>query len=295
MNNAIFMAFDDKHFYYFIRLYNSLNENYPDHPIILAHYEGIQPSRVEWLKSRKDIRLYLNTELPPELTTQYYHKAVPSKLVYFKYLLWTELYDEYDNILHLDADTLVFSSFEELFKRDEFFVAYNNISFKEVTILPTNKKDRGLSGFYLGYHGIRTPTHNDMVNAGIFMIPKKYRKREHLKFLIDITNDFKDLLVYADQSALSLWCIKNNITPSEEYEYNFQTPLFEKSYRSRYKGKLSLGSFFSLRKDIINKIKILHYSGPIKPDIIKFRKWNLMGRYANLFYEQYQKYQGIPE
>lgn len=294
MNNAIFTAFDDNHFFYFIRLYNSLNENYPNHPNIIVHYEGKNTDRINWLKSRKDIRLFLNTELSVNLTSLHFHKAVPSKLVYFKYLLWTNKYDEYDNILHLDVDTLVLGSLDELLSRDDFFVVYNNIPFKEVRILPDDKKSRGLAGCYLRYHGIKEPEHDDMINAGVFMIPKIGRKKKYLESLVEITNDFKDLLVYADQSALSLWCMKHGIAPSTEYQYNFQTPLFNKFLDSRYKGDLDLGSYFSLKKDILYKIKILHYSGPIKPDCPMFRKWRHMGRYKELFYECFQKYQGVP-
>ena len=213
-------------------------------------------------------------------------------MVYYKYLLWTNRYDEYDNILHLDVDTLVLAPLDELFNRNEFFIVYNNISFREVRILPKDKKSMALAGFYLGYHGIRLPEHEDMINAGVFMIPKRFRQKKYLDSLVDITNDFKDLLVYADQSALSLWCIKNEIIPSDEYQYNFQTPLFDKFFRSRYRGDLSLGNYFSLKKDILNKIKILHYSGPIKPNYAQFHSWRLMGRYKKIFYDCFQKYGG---
>lgn len=293
MTNAIFVAFDDHHWHYFTRLYNSLQDNYPNHPTLLVHYDGFDSVRAEWLRKRSDIRLFLHPKLSINLNSMHYHKAVQSRMVYFKYLLWTDQYDEYDNILHLDVDTIVLSTLDELFEQNKFFVVSNNISFKEVTILPRDRKGMALAGYWLGYHGIKKPEHDDMINAGVFVIPKSYRKEKYLNSLIEITNDFKNLLVYADQSALSLWCIKHSILPSKEYQYNFQIPLFDKFFRSRYKGELSPGSYFSLKDDILNKIKILHYSGPIKPDYTKFREWRLMGRYKKIFLDCYHKYSGV--
>jgi lipopolysaccharide biosynthesis glycosyltransferase len=291
MDNAIFLAFDDKHWHYFIHLYNSLQENYPDHPTLLVHYNGWDYFKTSWLSKRPDIRLYSSTKLPIDLISHWYHDAVPSKMVYYKYLLWTEDYDEFDNILHIDADTLILSPLDELFEKNEFFVIKNNIPFKEVRILPESKTYNDIRDKKLQKHDIRLPEHDDMINAGVFVIPRKYRTMDHLKTLIDITNDFGHLLVYADQSALSLWCMKNDITPNEDYQYNFQIPLFDKFFKPRYK---SIGSYLSLKKDILNKIKIVHFSGPIKPNYEKFRTWRLMGRYANIFLNCYRKYEGVP-
>lgn len=262
--------------------------------MLLVHYTGWEYFKINWLRKRPDIRLYSNAKLPIDLISHWYHDAIPSKMVYYKYLLWTEDYDEFDNILHLDADTLILSPLDELFEKDEFFVVKNNIPFKEVRILPENKTYNDIKNKKLKKYGIRLPKHDDMINAGVFLIPKRYRTKDHLNTLVDITNDFGYLLVYADQSALSLWCLKNNITPSEDYQYNFQTPLFDKLFRPRYKKSLDIGNYLKLKKDILNKIKIIHFSGPLKPNYPKFKTWRLMGRYANIFLNCYRKYEGVP-
>jgi lipopolysaccharide biosynthesis glycosyltransferase len=305
MNNAIFIALDDRHWHYFMHCYNSILDNYPNHPKLLVHYSGWRKERISWLSYREDIRLYLKQDLPKEFSYSWYHEEVPSKMVYFKYLLWTDEYDEYDNILHLDADTIVLSPLDDLFENKEFFIVKNNISFKEVQVisnkktyeprlLRNNRAYRGVIDPILQAHGIKYPNQEDMVNAGIFLIPKVYRTKSYLDSLLRITNDFGPFLVYADQSALSLWCIENSITPSSDYQYNFQMPLFDKLLRSRYKENLDVGCYFNFKKDILNKIKIVHFSGTLKPDRIKFNKWGLMGRYANLFCNCYKIYSGVP-
>jgi lipopolysaccharide biosynthesis glycosyltransferase len=269
-------------------------DNYPNHPKLLVHYSGWRKERISWLSYRDDIRLYLKQDLPKEFSYKWYHEEVPSKMVYFKYLLWTSEYDEYDNILHLDADTIVLSPLDDLFENKEFFVVKNNISFKEVRILSNAKKSQGAIVQKLQEHGIRYPEHGDMINAGIFLIPKTYRTKQYLDMLLGITNDFGTFLVYADQSALSLWCIKNNIIPSSDYKYNFQMPVFDKLLRSRYKDELDVGCYFNLKRNILNNIKIIHFSGILKPDRIKFDRWGLMGRYAELFSTCYRTYSGVP-
>lgn len=295
MNNAIFIAFDDHHYFYFRHLYNSLQESYPGHPKLLVHYNGWDPNKVSWLRSMPGIDLTIVKDLPLNINVNLHHKSVPSKMVYYKYLLWTDKFDEYDNILHLDVDTIILSPLDDIIECPEFFIVKNNISFKEIQVLSKDKIYRDTIEDALKSYNIRCPDQDDMVNAGVFVIPKRYRKKEYLDSLINITNDFNTLLVYADQSALSIWCLKNHINPNSDYRYNFQMPLFNKFFQPRYKKWLDIGNYLSLKKDILDKIKIVHYSGPIKPDNFKFMRWALMGRYAGLFSRLYDKYWGLKQ
>lgn len=291
MKNAIFCAFDDNHWDHFLHCYNSIKVNYPEHPELLIFYKGSSEERISWLKDKKGIRLYLNETLSDNMKYKWYHKAVHSEMVYFKYMLWTDKFFEYDNILHLDVDTIILKSLEDLFNKEEFFIVKNNLQFKEIQILPTEKKYQGLIKEILLDHNIKNVKQSDMVNAGVFMIPKKYRNEHYLKSLLEITKDFGPLLVYADQSALSLWCLKHNIPVSEEYQYNFQTPIFNKFFKSRYSKKLfHIGSYFSRNVGILDNIRIIHFSGILKPGDPKFLSWKLMGGYSTLFKDTYKKY-----
>jgi lipopolysaccharide biosynthesis glycosyltransferase len=290
MRNAIFVAFDDMHWHYAMNCFNSIRDNYPFHPDILVYYNGFRKERIAWLKGQAWLKLFLNPELPKDLIAYKYHKDVVSDMVYYKYLLWTEQFDNYDNILHLDVDTIILSSLNELFEKTDFFVVKNNLYFKELQVLDTNKDNRAILKLRLSNVGLNFPQQGDMINAGVFLIPKKYRTPEYYNTLLNITRVFLPYLKYADQSALSLWCMLHNIKPSEDYSYNFQMPLFNKFLVPRYK---STGSIFSFKKDILNSIRIIHYSGSIKPDREKFMKWGLMGRYSKLFRDCYRRYMGV--
>lgn len=207
------------------------------------------------------------------------HKDVPFFIVYYKYLLFTDIFDDYENVLYLDSDVIVnkdITSF--VFNTKDFFVVKNNFYSKEVRILnPFSKVLLDSIGLSIkNYNNIK-----DMINAGVMLVPKKYRNSYYYESLIDITNKLADFLEYGDQSALSLWCLRHNIKVSEDYGYNYQMPVYNKWFMPRYK---NIKFYFFYNKNVVNDISIIHYSGKVKPPDRRFLKWHLMGRYNKLFY-----------
>lgn len=290
MRNAIFIAFDETHAHHAFRCLNSIEENYPDHPELLVFYNGHKPDTISKLKSKPYIRLYHNTTLPTELLDVPCHKDVQSSMVFYKFLIWNYMFLEYDNILHLDVDTLIRAPLDRLMEKKDFFIVRNNLNFKEVQVLYNPGNYKGAMEMTLNKHGLVMPEQEDMVNAGVFVIPKSYRTANQHHLLLSLIRAFAPYVKYADQSILSLWCMKNKIQISDEYQYNFQMPVFNKRFTSRYKGNLDVGMFFSKRREVLSHIDIIHFSGPIKPDTREFLSWKLMGRYAKLFSDCYYHY-----
>jgi lipopolysaccharide biosynthesis glycosyltransferase len=109
-----------------------------------------------------------------------------------------------------------------------------------------------------------------MCNAGMFMIPKKYRTSVYFNHLIKIEKKFFHWIKYEDQSILTLWCQYFNIPISNEVKYNFQT------------------TFETLKHIDSKDIKIVHFSG-IKPDKEEFLKWNWINNQESLknLFERY--------
>ena len=287
MNDAIFMAFDDRHWVYAQACLRSLIMNYPNYPSLLIFYNGHDHEKKDWLLSIQRATIYHNYPLPKCIENPIFHKDVNSEMVYYKYLLWTDMFRNYNNILHLDVDTIILSPLDDIFKSENFFIIRNNLYFKEIKILSIlNKKVKKI----LSNLDICLPTRKDMVNAGVFVIPRKYRSDRLKTSLIMITNMLKPYLKYADQSAISLWCMRHVIIPTESYEYNYQVPLYNKVFIPRYKKELSPGFYFTLNKNLMDNIKIIHYSGQHKHISDKFMKWRLMGRYSKLFLNILNKY-----
>lgn len=222
--NAIFISFDDNYLSYATSCINSILSNYPDHPVILLNYSGNQKivahehlgsGRIEILQLQNDFNFTLG--------------PVKSPIVYDRFLLWGEIFQEFNKILHLDVDTLVLRPLDDLFEHEFFITSDNHIQARSLTIhdrriqhqltpadiSACNKllKDDNLQSM----NKIHT-----MANAGVFLISKKYRGPSQLNSLIRLATRYDKYLAYADQSAISIWCAQNNLKPNLDFKFNQQ-------------------------------------------------------------------------
>jgi len=224
MNHAIVVVFDDAYGMFARACLNSIRQNYPNYPQILAFYDGADASLKRFLADFDRLRIRSGAEMfQPHLDWDL--GPVSSPMVYFKYGLFGPDFDEYDVLLHLDADTLVLKPLDELFRDDDFFIVSNHgfyptervfaaDAFADMNLLCRLAHDG------LGYPGGK----DDMVNAGVFAVPKRRRQPPHRDRLVDITRTYNEYLQYADQSALSLWCRSFHIPIRVDFRYNFQSP-----------------------------------------------------------------------
>jgi hypothetical protein len=73
---------------------------------------------------------------------------------------------------------------------------------------------------------------HDMLNAGVFMIPKKRRSEFHLTQFLEATCNYNDYMMFAEQSAISLWCHLNNIPIHKKWIYNFQVNFYNLNFKA---------------------------------------------------------------
>jgi lipopolysaccharide biosynthesis glycosyltransferase len=252
--------------------------NYLSHPKILVYYSG----------SNREIRNLIRCLENFELKDIFYRdnfKGQTKRLgpvnhpgVYLKYNLWTSDFSDYDNVLYLDCDTLVQKSLDYLFDEDEFFIVSNHEPHTKVRVFGKDKRDNWFLQRKLNKYGIEYPEgQNSMANAGVFLIPKKYRTYFYYTLLCKLSKSFIKYSAYADQSIISLWCSILNIPIRPEYLFNYQP------------------SFGSLR-DIGSppeSARIIHFSGPYSPDSEEFLNWDWAGPNAKYFNEVYLKYQEV--
>lgn len=276
--NAIVFYFDDRYLGYAKALIGSLMTNYLSHPKILVYYDG----------ANREIRNLIRCLENFELKDIYYRdnfKGQYRKLgpvnhpgVYLKYNLWTADFSEYDNVLYLDCDTVVQKSLEYLFEQEEFFIVSNHEPHTKVRIFGKDKRTNWFLKRKLNKYGMEYPEgQNSMANAGVFLIPKKYRTQFYYQLLCRLSKTFIRDSAYADQSIISLWCSALNIPIRQDYLFNYQP------------------SFGSLR-DVgapPQSARIIHFSGPHRPDSKEFLEWDWAGQYANYFSEVYLKYQDV--
>jgi len=112
-----------------------------------------------------------------------------------------------------------------------------------------------------------------MVNAGLFILPKKYRTKEQYEYIYYLANRYNHYNFYGDQTIITLWAFKNNIIPTLNENYNFFPLNF--NYRSY---------------DLTN-VRMLHFIciKPTEPE--KFMKWDLLKNGKAELLELFNSYQ----
>ena len=179
--------------------------------------------------------------------------------------------NDYDNILHLDVDTIVLQDLDEILVKDEFLMFDNNEILEGVDIIDKSDEAQStINNLKINYDVYNPPKFG---NAGVFTLPKRYRTRENLEQLQIITKEMGRYLLYADQSAINLWMIKNGVEVSDSIEYNFQPHFFN----------------YDNNKYEFSDVKILHFAAK-KADTIQFVLWWRMKNLGVDFYNLYKKY-----
>lgn len=268
MKNAIFTVLNDGYLPLFKTFVNSIKTNYPQHPTIFVACKECNQYTCNYIRSLTNV-----------VPISFREKCIGNSLVLQRYRLWDpEDITQADNILYLDNDILVLESLDELFESSEFFIVSNYDPHNSIRIFRNDinrlNVDNLLDRFFLRYPDGR----HDMGNAGVFMIPKKYRTRMYFEKLLDIHAEFIHYAAYEDQSIISLWCHYFNIkimSNRESLKYNVQP--------SNY----SVPDF-----DIpLQEAKILHFSSPKKPGTEEFENWNWIPEFQKQsMMELYQYY-----
>jgi len=256
LKNAIFITFDDRFSTLARACLRSLVRNYPKHPQLFVYYDGTNERVLKFLQGIPNLKLVPTIEIPG-ISDNLSLGEVGSATVYYRYFAWGDFFDDFDNVLYLDADTLVLRPLDEILQVQEFFVVENREPTESVRVFSANDlRDETLRVLL---EQDKLPTMQevaDMCNAGVFVIPKKLRSRQCQQQLIEITNRYNRYLNYADQSAISLWCRKNDIPFSTKVEFNYQVTFFNTEVQRR-----------------LRDVYVLHFSSPRKPNTTKFLKW----------------------
>lgn len=249
MKHGLFVTFDDGYFQYFKSLITSIRIQYPNYPTIYIAYKG----------SNNEIGNYIR-QIPKAEPVIY--RTDYGKLTYQRFRLWNpdELQDV-DKIIHLDCDMIVREPLDELFEHEEFYIVSNAEPHYSVRIFNKDSSQHLIRSALRTKHMTFPDGPHSMANAGMFMIPRKYRTEMYIETLIKLDVELREFFGYNDQSAISLWCRYFNIPIRREIkdlEYNVQPPQF---------------SIPGNRVKLENA-KIIHYSGLTKPHMPEFDDWN---------------------
>lgn len=248
--NCIFMTFDDGYFRYAKVALNSLRENFPEHPPIKVLYTG---NSIEVIAFIDAIPNCSQIEVPDALYdySQYNLGVIGSSMVYVRFILWSDYFDEYDTIMYIDCDTIIQQGFSELFELERFFVVSDNAPYEPENVFAPREKHNPLLMKRLREDGLDFEVvQNSMINSGVFVLPRSFRTIEQYELLKSLLRRYNDFIVHSDQSIITLWCLVNGIVPSRDFRYNFQTQHILTD---------------AVVEIALNDIKIMHFSN-FKPD-----------------------------
>lgn len=271
--HAVFLTFDDGFARYGRACIRSLVHNWRRRPEILLCYAGQDPDTRKALGRIKRLRLLDPEQLPiPEMTG--YAGRLISPMVFVRYALWSDAFDEFDKVMYLDADTLVMRSLDPAFERDEFFAVANHYPMPHGGVFhPEAEKDPDLLA-RLEEDGLSFPDHmDDMCNTGMFVLPRRLRTAEHQAELVRLASRYGPWMKFADQSAISLWCRAQGISYSTRWELNYQT-----HYLAYPDTRLPL-----------RRVRMFHFTRH-KPDSPEFATWNYAAGHAKRLQRWFRRY-----
>ncbi len=217
MSNCIFICFDEHYFEFARACINSITENYPGHPTIVVLYTGNNDATINYFKSKKRVKL-LDADIDYILNADLHIGRLNNKLIYLRYVMFSNVFDEFDKVLYLDIDVLVLRPLNDLFEQDGFFAVSNATAM----VSTFYNQDSRLIELLRSDGILCNPNDVEMINSGVLLVPKNYRTQEYCKQLWDITLKYRDYLAFGDQSAFSIWMYLNKIPAQLRYEYNFQ-------------------------------------------------------------------------
>jgi hypothetical protein len=217
---AIFIAVNGKFFAYTVIFLKNLRRNYPQHPDVVAYWADLSESELRWLSQFPRVRLVQYVPDPemvgPAMAT-HRPKYADSKISYARFEIWTDAFKEYDQVLHLDTDTIVLAPLDDLIDREGFTIFAEshqnpNAIFKD--------RDNPELLAKLKADGITPPAIH--ANFGVFCISRRHRTVEEYKTLKHLIQRYGAHFMWADQSLINVWLGLRGIPISQSREFNYQ-------------------------------------------------------------------------
>jgi lipopolysaccharide biosynthesis glycosyltransferase len=261
MNNAIFLPFDNNFTLYARACINSIKRNFPEHPRMLVLYDGSEPAFLSFLAGMDNLDLVKTSDMN-EIFARFGLQdsdVNDKRFLLYKYLAWSELFEPYDNVLYLDVDTLVLRPLDEMLSTAEFLIIPDNEIRADARVFQVAEYANSQLLELLHEDGLPLfDQREDMCNAGVFVIPKKFRTNQHLRQLLNIRQRYDRFFAHADQSVISIWCRLNAIRYTPRFDFNFQQAMLNSDIKGYDE----------------NNVYIIHFSTTFKPNTMGIVRWN---------------------
>lgn len=243
--NAIFVNVSSSYFKYFHVFNRSLQRNYPNYPALIVVWQDLTEPQLAFLKTIPRAHAYdvnsLNVKAGPRLVG----RPEDPTIYYTRFTIFSDRFSQFEKILYLDTDITILKPLDKLFQHSEFTIfqeAYHGVH----PIIRTDIQEEKLVRLI---EEDQIPVFPEAgVNAGVFMAPQKVRTQENFNALLELKERYNDYLIWADQSVMDLWILKNFMKITVDYRFNFQ-PLLLDQRRA---------------KDAYKDIHIFHFNAMVK-------------------------------
>lgn len=278
-SHAIFCVVDSGYLRYLLPLLRSLDANYPSHPELLVYWQGLTSAERRLVQS--STRNVTLRPVPADYLEGRRLAPAISPLVFLRFALWTSEFDDYETILHLDADCLVLRPLDYFFDLDRFLMMEcRGAAFGDICAVFNRRVSEANFATLDLLRADKLDFPRQMGCADVFFLPRRLRTPQQHELLWYLHDRYRNYLQYADQSVLTLWMMKNEIPFYEEKVFNFQphfvrAPDITASAADAY---------------------VLSFSSARKPDTVEFDRWELIGDLRPVIKRRFAEYGGvIPE
>lgn len=221
--HAIAVSILPNYLKFLVTFLDSLRRVQPDHPDVVVCQKGFTPEMTAFLVARyRRVRVIdAAGRVPVKGPAIMDRDATDVEGFYARFLVWSSLFDEYDNVLYTDVDMLALSPLTEMFEQKEFLCCPESLLGSQSQFYNPDDPEliRLLEEDGLGKFD-QTPA-----NTGVMLVPKRYRTPEQLAELGRLSQRYKKHLIWGDQSLTNLWMARNGIKPVEHFRFNYQVRL----------------------------------------------------------------------
>lgn len=292
--HAIAIVVNNAYAKYAVSLIQSIKTNWPLHPQILLHlhvdvsfeiasyFESLnQVSIVRFDPNNFEYRKLLIDNQTTFGSNSFHDSG------YFILNFWNTNFDEFENILILDADMLVLKDLDALINQKEFVgISAANERFIPAFSFKGNAIKRSRQYFVYTFKawmkGIFVLPKQSL-NSGVILLTPQDRTTKNYTLLLNLLKGFKNACP-SDQEIILLWAIKTKKKISTDFIYNFQIRFFNEMKENRLIKQLK-----SPIKNASDNIHILHFNGikPDEPDFLK-KGWGKNRIELVKMFEQYR-------
>lgn len=235
----------------------SLRRNWPvDLPVLLLHYD-LCLSSIKRLTKSGDVRpVQVNPMNGPAIGRR---RGLSGAAPHLKLHLWSERFNEFENLIYLDSDLVVLAPLDRLISANQFTIIEAPNPMSSMFVEPHDNRLRLL----LAEDGLNVNA--PMANSGVMVLPPQWRSNDHYRRLCNLVERYEPYSSLAEQTVINIWMQENGLAPSPDRRFNY-----------------TIGKLHEIKNPSeLNEVAIIHNAGGVPSSIYRKAKMLLLSLLAN--------------